>query len=135
MKPPIAKAAFVALLTLSAAATTHAGVKSQVPVQPLTSTTTPTQIEVNATAARELSTKDDLSWIWFGGKVTNPTSKPIRFKLEIFFVDGNGSELGSETLSGYVAAGASTTVPETRTVMETSAVRQVFGARYVLTFR
>lgn len=135
MNPPFAKAALVALLTLSVTNSTHAGVKSQVPVQPLYSSTTPTQIEVNATAARELSTKDDLSWVWFGAKVTNRTSAPIRFKVEIFFVDGNGSELGSKTLSGSAAAGASTTVPETRTVMATSAVRQVFGARYVLTFR
>ena len=113
----------------------HAGVKSNVPVQPLSSSTTPAQIEVNATAARELKAGYDLSWVWFGGKVTNRTSKPIKFKLQIYFVDANGSELGSETLSGTAAAGAAVTIPESRSVMATSAVRQIYGARYVLSYR
>lgn len=120
-----------------ATATAQTNPKISVPVQAYTEPTyknPPMGFEVNATSFRELNRdKDsDLSWVWFGGKITNKTSREAYYVLAISFFDAKGNDLGGKTFKGSVKAQDHVIVPEERTVMKASLVNQVYTAKYLL---
>lgn len=131
------------LISLAAAiavtCTAVAGTKISVPVQAYelkNNANPPAYFEVNATAARDSETdRYSKSWVWFGGKITNKTGADARYKLSISFYDAKGNDLGGTTFTGVVKARDYINLPEKDTVMDATAVKQIYTAKYLLVIK
>lgn len=112
--------------------------KVQVPVKAYeTFGNPPTGFEVNATSGREddRNINSNLSYVWFGGKVTNNTGTTRKYTLTIAFFDAKGNELGGENLEGTVKSRDYHNLPEVKTVMKADLVKKIYSAKYVLVLK
>ncbi len=65
-------------------------------------------------------------------RLTSRTGSAARYELVISFFDAKGNNLGGTSFKGTVKANDYINIPEKQTVMEATAVKEIYTAKYLL---